>query len=773
MATGQTLVGGAGNDTLTGGPNDDVISGAGGTDSLVGGAGNDTLTLVNGTVTGGDGQDLFVMGAADSTMADWTMTITDFKPGTGGDVLDLSGILTSLVGYTGGDPFGRYVWLEQPVAGTTVLAVNRDGAGTQYDAKTLVIFQNVFVNDLVAANFANGYIPTRTKITTDGTQTGTSASETLAGGWGNDTISGGSGNDFISDGAGNNRLAGDDGNDTIEAGSGDDTLTGGNGQDNLYGGAGNNSIDGGFADDTLVAGDGNDTIIGGDGNDSIQGGFGNDSIDGGDGDDTIGYSSNGTYFSDMGSDTIHGGNGNDTITVAGGASTLLFGDAGNDSLFAYGIADLNGGAGNDRLQSRGGEMTGGLGADNFIVNGVKMEFRGYSITTATITDLNVAEGDRIDLSQLLTNLRGFEGGNPFGKYLWLQQDGADTLVMVDPDLTSNWYDTAPGALLRLKNVTASSLTADAFVQGYDPSVLSQYQPQTITGGAGNDNLTGGIGNDSLFGGAGSDLLTGGDGIDILRGGDGIDAARFSVAYGGIGNVSIVQRTEPDGSQSFLVSDYRVTGQGQDTLYGVEIGIFDNKILPLIAPGKWSLNQPYDHSQFDESTYLALYPDVAQAVARDQIASGEAHYLAFGKNEGRLSPAKMTGSLALFDSNYYLRSNPDVASAVSQGVITSAWTHFVQFGEKEGRDPNTLFDTDWYLATNPDVAAAVATGGIDALSHYALYGWKEGRDPSRWFDTSAYLASNPDVAAAGVNPLLHYLGFGYYEGRTLTFTETLT
>ena len=35
-----------------------------------------------------------------------------------------------------------------------------------------------------------------------------------------------------------------------------------------------------------------------------------------------------------------------------------------------------------------------------------------------------------------------------------------------------------------------------------------------------------------------------------------------------------------------------------------------------------------------------------------------------------------------------------------------------------------------------------------------------------FDPAAYLAANPDVAAAGVDPVLHYLDFGRYEGRRL-------
>jgi hypothetical protein len=54
--------------------------------------------------------------------------------------------------------------------------------------------------------------------------------------------------------------------------------------------------------------------------------------------------------------------------------------------------------------------------------------------------------------------------------------------------------------------------------------------------------------------------------------------------------------------------------------------------------------------------------------------------------------------------------------------------------------------------------------VNPLEHYLAFGWKEGRDPSDKFHTADYLAANPDVAAAGVNPLEHFLQFGFYEHR---------
>src|SRR5690606_39737188 len=74
----------------------------------------------------------------------------------------------------------------------------------------------------------------------------------------------------------------------------------------------------------------------------------------------------------------------------------------------------------------------------------------------------------------------------------------------------------------------------------------------------------------------------------------------------------------------------------------------------------------------------------------------------------------------------------------------------------------IFDTKWYLATYSDVAGA----GMNPLAHYMDFGWKEGRDPSPRFDTSHYLETNTDVALAGVNPLEHYLHWGIWEGREI-------
>ena len=69
-----------------------------------------------------------------------------------------------------------------------------------------------------------------------------------------------------------------------------------------------------------------------------------------------------------------------------------------------------------------------------------------------------------------------------------------------------------------------------------------------------------------------------------------------------------------------------------------------------------------------------------------------------------------------------------------------------------------FDKKWYLNMYPDVKRA----GINPVRHYMQYGWREGRNPSPKFDTNGYLKNNQDVKRANINPLLHYEQHGKYE-----------
>jgi len=72
----------------------------------------------------------------------------------------------------------------------------------------------------------------------------------------------------------------------------------------------------------------------------------------------------------------------------------------------------------------------------------------------------------------------------------------------------------------------------------------------------------------------------------------------------------------------------------------------------------------------------------------------------------------------------------------------------------------LFDRHYYLKTYRDVRKA----DIDPLWHFIKFGWKEGRNPSENFDVEYYLESNRDIKISGMNPLLHFILYGREEGR---------
>jgi len=72
----------------------------------------------------------------------------------------------------------------------------------------------------------------------------------------------------------------------------------------------------------------------------------------------------------------------------------------------------------------------------------------------------------------------------------------------------------------------------------------------------------------------------------------------------------------------------------------------------------------------------------------------------------------------------------------------------------------LFDEDWYLASYPDLAETK----VDPLLHYLQNGGFEGRDPGPDFCSAWYLDTYIDAKQAGINPLVHYLKSGRDEGR---------
>lgn len=72
----------------------------------------------------------------------------------------------------------------------------------------------------------------------------------------------------------------------------------------------------------------------------------------------------------------------------------------------------------------------------------------------------------------------------------------------------------------------------------------------------------------------------------------------------------------------------------------------------------------------------------------------------------------------------------------------------------------LFDEKYYLEIYEDIRKA----DVNPIKHYIKYGWKEGRNPSKKFNTNFYIETYSDVKKSGLNPLVHYIRYGKKEGR---------
>lgn len=84
---------------------------------------------------------------------------------------------------------------------------------------------------------------------------------------------------------------------------------------------------------------------------------------------------------------------------------------------------------------------------------------------------------------------------------------------------------------------------------------------------------------------------------------------------------------------------------------------------------------------------------------------------------------------------------------------------------------SLFDVNWYSSAYEDVADALNTGKIyDPLLHFIGSGYYEGRLPRMFsVDEDWYLARYPDVAQAVTSGAVasahtHFNTTGYFEGR---------
>ncbi len=572
------LTGGVGNDTLSGGDGadvllgnedddelrgelgDDTLNGGAGDDVLYGGEGADTLTGDDGidTVFGDEGDDVLIASAGDNTL----------MGGSGNDVYLLgstpgSNTISNFNAYNE-NAYDRIVF-DQGITSDNV-ELSRDANDlilTYAGSNTRVenFFTSILAHRIDAIKFDDGsywrYADVRAMLiqgdATDQLLVGYETDDLIDGGAGDDTINGARGDDNLIGGMGDDTLSGDEGNDQLDGGPGNDLLEGLEGNDILNGGAGNDILTDATGNETYLfqSGDGQDTIVDHSGNNTIE--FANlassDAVVRRDGDNLVITDSTNTdqvtiigQFNSDGGVTVN--NGISEVSFSDGVvlgiadlmSQSIVGTVNDDFIQSYDSAEnIDGLAGNDRIQSFGGEdnVQGGDGADQ-IDGGIGNDTLAGGLGDDTLD--GSAGDDLLDGGAGNDLLYGDGDIGDYGPGHSYDETAHDRLYGGDGD------DRLYGG---------SHYEIDAFRDDNFDS---------LHGGTGNDYL---YGQGELYGDAGADELVG---RGTLDGGDGDDTITLAT-YGGLDSTIITGgRGDDDLFGSFIAATYKFNlGDGADVL----------------------------------------------------------------------------------------------------------------------------------------------------------------------------------------------------------------
>jgi Ca2+-binding RTX toxin-like protein len=480
----DSIRGGDGNDFIDGGDGADIISGDAGNDTIYGGAGGDSIFGGSGNdlifgglgfdqINGGDGIDTVSFEDSNEGVSMTLSPTGDFQGSRGTAEGDTYVDVENVIGSSFDDILqGNDVANVLSGGGGNDLFISDRGADTILGGDGIDTMQyegEQGVNVSLRTHLGHGGEAEGDFLSSIENLTGTNADDVLEGDDGVNVLNGHGGNDIIRGGAGSDTINGGEGNDILIGGAGADTLnggfslTGGDGIDTAsYAGSASAVTvslatgigHGGDAEgdrlsliDNLIGSEFDDTLIGDANANRLDGGAGADRLDGGLGIDTAGYSDSSAAVS---------------VDLTTGMGTG--GDAQGDTLI--GIENLVGSRFNDVL--RGNEasntieggggldtMSGGAGADLFVWHSTADS--GATLSTADIvTDFNLAEGDKIDLSQfdadpLVAGQQHFRfvGTGAFtapGQINWFS-DGHDTFIALNTDA-----DAGTEMLIRVQGV---------------------------------------------------------------------------------------------------------------------------------------------------------------------------------------------------------------------------------------------------------------------------------------------------------------------------------
>jgi glycosyltransferase involved in cell wall biosynthesis len=194
-----------------------------------------------------------------------------------------------------------------------------------------------------------------------------------------------------------------------------------------------------------------------------------------------------------------------------------------------------------------------------------------------------------------------------------------------------------------------------------------------------------------------------------------------------------------------------------------------------------LNLIRNSGLFDAEWYCAQYPDVrlldmdpAEHFLRfgwllDRKPSRDfdpEQVMAFagvgvsGRHNPLLAFLKHQNAACASDSSQKQPTKPATAGEVADAAPKPAKDKQAESEEADYQLLLTRFDEAYYIRRYQDIARS----RMDPALHFLRHGGFEGRNPRADFDTRYYVSQNPDVKAAKINPFLHYLKVGKTEGR---------
>jgi glycosyltransferase involved in cell wall biosynthesis len=124
-----------------------------------------------------------------------------------------------------------------------------------------------------------------------------------------------------------------------------------------------------------------------------------------------------------------------------------------------------------------------------------------------------------------------------------------------------------------------------------------------------------------------------------------------------------------------------------------------------------------------------------------------------------STYNLVADSGLFDEQFY-RDQCQARDIKTDDPIA----HYIESGWKIGLDPNPFFSSFFYRLQFRSINESQLD---NPLVHYLCKGAQLGLPTGPLFDTSWYVQNYPDVRRSQINPLFHFLQFGFVEGRQPT------